>query len=354
MSNIIIEESIQIDAEGEILNSGLPQEIIQYLLKTSVAVNRLSTLFDEQEFINMMAEKESREIVQIAYAYEAPGFSRAWEYANPLWIDLDGGWDELWDPTVPGVYGVVEHPNNTVSLLMFVRQQVIRASNGRTRIDDGNIHLNAIFSQYRRLVQWLIANGRPDPQMLAMVGILPGIAIKRKRDLSKYTDIVNMQSDKNINSWRFIQSAVSWYLQKKNMAENQLIILGSGGTLGSAVAGYFPQAKLIDIQNQDDLPRQGQHIIIDCTTWGSMESYLPRLNNNAKWTWMNEAYPPPNTDLATQAQENGIEVYHIEWVAWKTIPSFPEWYGTTPPCCIWLLDQAASTVKVIVWPPTSV
>ena len=354
MSNTIIEESIQIDAEGEILNSGLPQEIIQYLLKTSVAVNRLSTPFDEQEFINMMAEKESREIVQIAYAYEAPGFSRAWEYANPLWIDLDGGWDELWDPTVPGVYGVVEHPNNTVSLLMFVRQQVIRASNGRTRIDDGNIHLNAIFSQYRRLVQGLIANGRPDPQMLAMVGILPGIAIKRKRDLSEYTDIVDMQSDKNINTWRFIKSAVQWFLDTNSMTNEQLIILGSGGTLGGAVAGYFPWARLIDINNQDDLPQSGRHVIIDCTTWWSMGSYLPKLNPNVSWTWINEAYPPPSIKPSLMAQKMGIQVFHIEWVAWKIIPAFPEWYGNNPPCCIWLLDQAASTVKVTVWPPTSV
>lgn len=342
----------KIDARRSILESWLHPETIAYLLRTSVAANTLLTPFDERAFIEMITRYQPQPISQIGYAYEAPWFSRSGSYYTPPWVDLSA-WQNAVDQSIPWVYGVIRHPNNSLTLLMFVRGQVIEtiASSkwSSTRVDPKNENLNAIFSQYRRLTQLLLTNNRPDPKMLAMVGILPGIAIKRTSKLEGFPDIVEMQVEKNLNSWRFICAAVDRFLSSQHMKQEQVIILGSGGTLGQAVSKYYPQAVLIDIHNQDVLPIHGKYIIIDCTTGWSMGSYLPRLSKNVEWTWINEAYPPPDKWIAQQAKNKGIDVYHITGVAWETIPPFPDGYGMTPPCCMGLVDQEADTVKIQSW-----
>lgn len=339
----------KINAEREIRNSGLHPNVVDYLIETSVAVNTLYTPFNEKEFIKKVSDHQPERIRQIWYAYEAPWFSREWEYYSRSGLDLNE-WRDSTVLTNPGVYGVSRHPDGSIGLLLFVRWQVIESINWRTRIDHWNRYLNGIFAQYRRLVHHIIQEWRPDPELLAMVGILPGVAIKRRESFPEYQDIIKMCEQKNLNSWRFINTAVWRILKKEGLSEENLIILGSGWTLGKAVAQFFQKATLIDTNNKDDMPRSGKWVIVDCTTGWSMEEYLPRLSNNAQWTWVNEAYPPPNKTLTLKAIENWMESFHINWVDGEIIPPYPDGYGSTPPCCIWLLDQDAETVVVSRWP----
>ena len=336
-------------AEQEIQSSWLHPKVIEYLLQTSVAVNNLYQPFDEKEFVHVIAQHQSEPIRQIGFAYEAPWFSRAWEYFTPSWLDLNNGSDSV-DISSPGVYWISRHPDGSIGLLMFVRWKVIQLTWPDKWVDRRNIYLNGIFQQYRRLVQHLTNNDRPDPQMLAMVGILPGVAIKRANKFPEFADIIDMCRQKNHNSWRFIHAAIRRILQKQWIQEDQLVILGSWWTLWRAVATYFPQARLIDIDNKSHIPNNGKWIIVDCTTGGSLTEYIDALWKDGDWTWISESYPPPPKDLAIKAIQRWIWSYHIKGVSWEIIPPFPLGYDSTPPCCIWLLDQDADSVVVMKWP----
>lgn len=150
---------------------------MNYLLAHSVAVNRLDTPFEERELVRVLVSTQWN-IRQIIYAYEAPGFTRALSYVtHPSEQDTPKHTEK--NLLNPGVYGVVRHSRDTISLVMFLRQPFIT----RAGIDRENVQLLAIFSQYRKLIEDIQKKNDSHQPVLTLVGILPGLAIKRRQYL---------------------------------------------------------------------------------------------------------------------------------------------------------------------------
>ena len=74
-------------------------------------------------------------------------------------------------------------------------------------------------------------NPNPNKEVtLAMVGILPGVAIKRRNSerLKAFPpNIIDMQERKNKNSAKFVKAGVRRLLEEHKLDEKHLIILGS-------------------------------------------------------------------------------------------------------------------------------
>ena len=346
---LYLDSSWRVDASAHINISNLPPEIKALILRYSMVVNSIDTPCESEDIIPIIAEHLPGTISQLGYVYQAPWFQRYRQYAPPS-EEANHNWDQV-EIREPWFYGFMRHPDNSFTIVFYVRQAVVQSLWTRTRIDPGNHALLTIFSHYRRVTNLLLQNNRPDPKMLAMVGILPGIAIKRRNQLAWYNDVIEMQIQKNLNSWRFICAAVERLMCEKWIWEEDLVILGSWWTLWSAVAVGFPRATLIDLHNKDTLNNEAssRRIIIDCTTGGSMQEYISSLSRGD--IWVNEAFPPPLLPVVQQAKVVWAEVYHIPWVDGETIPPLPPWYWVTPPCCMGLINVGIQPSRSVVIEP---
>ncbi len=351
-ASLCLDVDWRVDASAHIYMSNLPLQIRSLMLRYSMVVNSIDTPCQPEDIVPIISEYLPGPIRQVWYVYQAPWFQRYRQYSPPKEEGISVSWGSPIDENQPWFYGFMRHPDSSFTVVFYVRQAVIQSVWTRTRIDPQNHALIAIFSHYRRVVEILEKSGIPDPKMLAMVGILPGIAIKRERQLVWYSDIIQMQIQKNLNSWRFIGAAVRRLMDDKNVLEKDLVILGAWWTLWSAVAVAFPGAKLIDIHNKDSLNEKSssKRIIIDCTTGWSMEEYLSLLTQSD--IWVNEAFPPPLLPVVQRAKSLWIEVYHIPGVEGETIPPLPPGYWLTPPCCMGLTDpdiQPSDSVMIEPW-----
>lgn len=323
----------------------IPPDIQALLYKSSVAVNTLYTPFDETELIDAIGAT-SFPVRQIAYAHEVPPyFTRKNQYASPLGMDLDA-WRENSDITQPWLYGCIRHPNHAVSIVLFIRWQVLDLSDPtRPRIDPKGIYIRGVFDQYRRLVAGILSKNWVAP-VLRMVWALPGYAQRsyQKWKFQEYGKEVEMLKENNENSARFVIAATRQTLEKYWLTEANLLLLGASGTLGKVVSLSFPQSMKLDVRESDRFPTHGRYLVLDMTGWGSLEYYAHRLTPEI--IWLNESFPPPLWGPITGWVKPG-KLLHIQWVDGNIIPSFPYGYGDIPPCCMGLDDQEAKNVKIL-------
>ncbi len=336
------EKEPPIDARREIEESDwIHPKVKDFLIRHSVVVNRASTPFDEQEFIDLICQYQPEPIRQITIAYEAPPIFIRQRYTIPKGYDIYGWWEHI-DPYTPWISGFTRQTDGSIGILLFMRRDIFAILQ-----DQEYRFIRWAFDQDRRLRKLLGERGN-DLGPLAMVGILPWYILKRREKFSDYPEYIHMCEEKNQNSARFVVEATRQILEEANIASENLVVLGSHGSLGKVVREYFPDSKGIDLGNIHDFPRSGRYLILDCTVGNTLEKYLKWwfLTEKIEGIWLNEAYPPPHPNVIKKVPKT-LEIRHILGVEWEVIPSLPWYYHNAIPCCMWLLDQDVKSVKVI-------
>ena len=165
----------------------------------------------------------------------------------------------------------------------------------------------------------------------------------------------------NKNSARFVAEAwrqiLEWEFQDQWNLKR--VILGHKGNLWKATLkrlGINPTDNYSDIILLDD-PKSTQisewsweDLLILDLTHGSLKKYLDALRIYRKTVWINEAYPPPSSDVIKYAESIWIKVIHIVWVSWSITPSLTDAYAWAVPCCMASeLQEVESVIHREIW-----
>lgn len=331
----------------------LPEEIQKYLLKYSVAVNRLSTPYPERELIDIL-RKYSFQVRQFVVAYEVPpGFTRKWQYATLPWYSLDIQDSDSTDMSTPWLYGLARDFDDSLKVIHFMRENIMAVLRKH-----GHQHVLWAYDQFVRMRSMLTKWEQSWLQPLSLVWILPGrVASWWVQKLwNEYQELIRMAHMTNANSARFVQAALKRIAQKYKFEEEDIIILGSNWALGKTISKSFPHARNFDIAqtagNEMYALLSRSSLILDCTNGKSLSEYYQH-NVFQKWkryVWVVESYPVPEEKVVQEieASDFDINVLHIKWVGTKggwvlgdgygNIIPFPVYWAIMP-CCTGRLDQ---------------
>jgi hypothetical protein len=163
-------------------------------------------------------------------------------------------------------------------------------------------------------------------------GVLPGIFYKNQLSTSLNEATVTVNAV--ISATKLLERKINY------SSATPLIILGSGGFIGSKIVQMFPNREIhkIDINNKGDFPihLQGREaILINLTQKTALREYLPFFWKEI--VLLNETYPEPSINELQILKSKSCEAYHVVGVKAKTYPSFPKAYKGGIPCCAaWL------------------